>query len=375
MTTGDSSEQGELPAVRRLRHDLLTPLNQIIGYSDLLIGDLENANETKAKRSITKAASEGRRIVGMIDDVIRLMGEASRATQDVNAALQDIENNAYEVKSQSPVDPDGEVASSIEMIKGASQNLRQQLQDLVGKLADEDDDEMLGTVDRIDATLPSVSRDATTHPARVLVVDDNSVNRDLVVRHLSRAGHQSEQAHDGIAGLKLMRATKFDLVLLDIMMPEMDGFKVLEQMSSDDSLRDIPVIMLTSLDEVDAATACLQMGADDFMSKPFDASVLQARIEAVLGRERRRSVLRNMSTDRVSDQEQKAADLLSEREKEVLGLVATGRSNADIAEGLFLSRFTVIRHVSNIYEKIQARNRADATAFAYRHGFVAEDAG
>ena len=140
MTTGDSSEQGELPAVRRLRHDLLTPLNQIIGYSDLLIGDLENANETKAKRSITKAASEGRRIVGMIDDVIRLMGEASRATQDVNAALQDIENNAYEVKSQSPVDPDGEVASSIEMIKGASQNLRQQLQDLVGKLADEDDE-------------------------------------------------------------------------------------------------------------------------------------------------------------------------------------------------------------------------------------------
>jgi DNA-binding NarL/FixJ family response regulator len=311
----------------------------------------------------------------MIDDVIRLMGEASRATQDVNAVLQDIESSVYEVKSQSPVDPDGEVASSIEMIRGASQNLRQRLQDLVGKLADEADDEMLGTVDRIDATLPSVSRDSTAHPARVLVVDDNSVNRDLVVRHLSRAGHQSEQAHDGIAGLKLMRATKFDLVLLDIMMPEMDGFEVLEQMSSDDSLRDIPVIVLTSLDEVDAATACLQMGADDFMSKPFDASVLQARIEAVLGRERRRSVLRNTSADRVSDQEQKAADSLSAREKEVLGLVATGRSNADIAEGLFLSRFTVIRHVSNIYEKIQARNRADATAFAYRHGFVAEDAG
>ena len=86
-------------------------------------------------------------------------------------------------------------------------------------------------------------------------------------------------------------------------------------------------------------------------------------------------MLRNTSADRVSDQEQKAADSLSAREKEVLGLVATGRSNADIAEGLFLSRFTVIRHVSNIYEKIQARNRADATAFAYRHGFVAEDAG
>lgn len=373
MTTDGGNDRAELPAVRRLRHDLLTPLNQIIGYADLLIGDLEIANETKAKRSITKTASEARRIVAMIDDVIRLMSEANRATQDVNAALQDIENSVYEIHSQSSVETDSEVASSIEMIKGASQNLRQRLQDLVGKLADEPDDEMLGTVDRIDTTLPSVSREATAHPARVLVVDDNSVNRDLVVRHLSRSGHQSEQAHDGIAGLKLMRATKFDLILLDIMMPEMDGFEVLEQMSSDDSLRDVPVIVLTSLDEVDAATACLQMGADDFMSKPFDASVLQARIEAVLGRERRRAVMRNTSADRVSDQEQKAADSLSTREKEVLGLVATGRSNADIAEGLFLSRFTVIRHVSNIYEKIQARNRADATAFAYRHGFVAED--
>lgn len=374
MTTNDANDRTELPAVRRLRHDLLTPLNQIIGYADLLIGDLEIANETKAMRSITKTASEARRIVAMIDEVIRTMSEANRATQDVSAALQDIENSVYEVKSQSPVDVDGEVASSIEMIRSASQNLRQRLQDLVGKLADEPDDEMLGTVDRIDATLPAVSRESTAHPARVLVVDDNSVNRDLVVRHLSRSGHQSEQAHDGIAGLKLMRATKYDLILLDIMMPEMDGFEVLEQMSSDDSLRDIPVIVLTSLDEVDAATACLQMGADDFMSKPFDASVLQARIEAVLGRERRRAVMRNTSADRVSDQEQKAAESLSTREKEVLGLVATGRSNADIAEGLFLSRFTVIRHVSNIYEKIQARNRADATAFAYRHGFVAEDA-
>lgn len=150
----------------------------------------------------------------------------------------------------------------------------------------------------------------------------------------------------------------------------MDGFEVLDAMKSNDQLSSIPVVVLTSLDEIEAATSCLQMGADDFMSKPFDIAVLQARISAVLSR---RGTISGASTPHemeVPNGESNAVSLLSEREKEVLALVAAGQSNADIAEALVLSRFTVIRHVSNIYEKIEARNRADATSFAHRHGLA-----
>jgi DNA-binding NarL/FixJ family response regulator len=354
-----------------LRHDLLTPLNQIIGYCDLISGDLDGASETGSLRSINEAAKEARRVVALLDDVIRMMTETSRAVEEVEQVIDGIGTRIYAVKAQSSLEVARSIESSVEMIGYATGNLKAKLSDLVGEFRELSKYDGLADIDRIDTEIPALDSAGRSSSARILVVDDNSANRDLVVQHLTRAGHSAVEAENGVTCLEKLRSHDFDLVLLDIMMPEMDGFEVLESMTADEQLGGVPVIVLTSLDEVDAATACLQMGAEDFMSKPFDVSVLHARIGAVLGRAKRRVPVVT-AADVANVEEQRFVESLSDREKEVLGLVATGRGNAEIAELLYLSRFTVIRHVSNIYEKIGSRNRSDATAFAHRHALVAD---
>jgi len=117
---------------------------------------------------------------------------------------------------------------------------------------------------------------------RILVVDDNEMNRDLLVRRLERKGYEVMTAVDGAEALDILGSHRVDLVLLDIMMPKLDGYQVLERMKSDDYLGDLPVIMITAVDEIDSAVKCIEMGADDYLTKPFNAVLLGARINASL---------------------------------------------------------------------------------------------
>jgi len=122
----------------------------------------------------------------------------------------------------------------------------------------------------------------------VLVVDDNEMNRDMLCHLLGAEGHKASVAENGRLALELIKAEPFDLVLLDIMMPEMDGYQVLQHLKSDKSLRDIPVIVLSALDEIDSVVRCIEMGADDYLPKPFDPVLLRARIGACLEKKRLR---------------------------------------------------------------------------------------
>src|SRR5437763_11285458 len=105
---------------------------------------------------------------------------------------------------------------------------------------------------------------APAYPSgRVLVVDDNGVNRFLLSQHVTQLGHRAASAANGREALEKLAAEAFDLVLLDILMPEMDGYAVLEQMKSDPGLREIPVIMVSGLDEVKSVVRCIERGAED----------------------------------------------------------------------------------------------------------------
>lgn len=121
------------------------------------------------------------------------------------------------------------------------------------------------------------------HAARVLVVDDVADNRDLLSRRLRRLGigHVAEAA-DGEAALALLAADSFDLVLLDIMMPGLDGFGVLERLRSQGRLHELPVVVISALNEMEAVVRCIGLGAEDFLTKPFDPVLLRARVTAVL---------------------------------------------------------------------------------------------
>ena len=120
----------------------------------------------------------------------------------------------------------------------------------------------------------------------VLVVDDSEMNRDLLLRRLGKMGLELTEASNGEEALESMKQHSFDLVLLDIMMPVMDGYETLEHLQENQDTRRIPVIMITALDDVDSAVRCIDMGAVDYITKPFNPTLLKSRVTACLERKR-----------------------------------------------------------------------------------------
>ncbi|MDQ2674404.1 MAG: response regulator [Chloroflexota bacterium] len=116
----------------------------------------------------------------------------------------------------------------------------------------------------------------------ILVVDDGEMNRRVLRAALEREGHRTEQATNGREALELLANRSFDVVLLDLVMPEMDGFETLAAIKADEALRHLPVIVISGIDELDAAVRCIEMGATDYLPKPFNASLLRARVNASL---------------------------------------------------------------------------------------------
>jgi len=116
----------------------------------------------------------------------------------------------------------------------------------------------------------------------LLIVDDNAMNRDMLARRLARDGYTITTASDGGEALKYVNEQDFDLVLLDILMPDIDGYKVLEQMKADERTRDIPVVMLTAVHEMDSVVRCFEMGVEDYLTKPFNIPFVKSRISSCL---------------------------------------------------------------------------------------------
>jgi len=119
-------------------------------------------------------------------------------------------------------------------------------------------------------------------PGIILVVDDVDQNRDLLARRLTRQGHTVALAENGADALHKLAEAPFDLVLLDVMMPEMDGYETLSRIKSDVNLRAVPVIMVSALNEMDSVVRCIELGAADYLAKPFDPILLKARVDACL---------------------------------------------------------------------------------------------
>ncbi|MEJ8853379.1 adenylate/guanylate cyclase domain-containing protein [Variovorax robiniae] len=130
--------------------------------------------------------------------------------------------------------------------------------------------------------------------ARLLVTDDNKVNRLLLTRSLELQGHSVKTAENGRIALEMLQSGTFDLMLLDIEMPEMTGFEVLEHLSADTRLRDLPVIVTSSLEGVADIVRCIELGAEDYLHKPVNAVLLKARIGASLEKKRLRDQLKEM---------------------------------------------------------------------------------
>ena len=131
----------------------------------------------------------------------------------------------------------------------------------------------------------------------VLVVEDDRINRLVLKRSLEADGHVVTMADNGRVALETLEGALPDVILLDILMPELDGFAVLDSVKADPRLREIPVIMISALDEMDSVVRCIEAGADDYLPKPFDPTLLRARINAGLTKRR----LAQVEQERVRD--------------------------------------------------------------------------
>ncbi|MFN2477287.1 MAG: response regulator [Chthoniobacterales bacterium] len=249
-------EQHPLPG--RLLHDLRTPLNHIIGFSALLIEEAQRDGGNNLLADLEKIHVAGQRLLSLINDNFdSVLVPEARAASDPR---QIVESGSAKLAAGESASADGQ--------------------------------------------------------GLVLVVDDIEANRDVLSRQLKRQGYAVAVADSGQVALDHLRASDVDLVLLDIMMPEMDGYELLQRLKADQALRHIPVIMISALNELDSVVRCIELGAEDYLPKPFNPTLLKARLGASLEKKRARdreqeltATLRAQNTEMAAWRKAQEADL------------------------------------------------------------------
>jgi adenylate cyclase len=290
-----------------VRHELRTPLNAIIGYSEMLLEDAQGVAPEAFVADLRKLHQSGREALTLVNDILDARKIEARAELSLEAVGAEIRHGLRTPLSavigycellleDAKGAGQGAAVPDLGKISAAGKRFLALIEDIVSMARVEPD------AVELDLTpAPSMIRDAVrairplagdeTATARMvtgtlLVVDDNETNRDLLSRTLERQGHRAVAVDGGRSALARLRAEPFDLVLLDIMMPDMSGFEVLERVKADADLRHIPVIMISALDELDSVVRCIELGAEDYLPKPFNPVLLKARIGACLEKKR-----------------------------------------------------------------------------------------
>jgi CheY-like chemotaxis protein len=276
-------------ALSELRHELRTPINQIVGYCEMLLEDAAAADNAARRAALEEALAAVRDALTTIDHALPAgrsdvrPAEAEALTDTLSLPRDRI------LRVTAPLLNDSERAfvADIRKIRSAAERL--------GLLGTAASTPSRGSSAPAHPTpshptpIPSAAGDpGPTTPAHILVVDDIEDNRAVLQRRLERQGYAVECASSGGTALELLASAPFDLVLLDVMMPVLDGFAVLERIKAAPQTRDIPVIMISALDDMASVVRCIERGAEDYLPKPFDPVLLKARIGACLEKKRLR---------------------------------------------------------------------------------------
>ena len=297
-----------------LRHELRTPLNAIIGYSEMLLEDADDAGLADFTADLKQVLAAGRQLLAIVND---LLDAQKLASDDVAFNLESLIAN-LDYQARAPLN--GVIGYSEILLENAAEQEQEEIIPDLEKIhtagnlflarlnniidfpnldaglksptpGATDQSPLIGSVM---ASLRELARESAGvtggETGALLVVDDNEINRDLLSRYLARLGHTVQAAANGKKALEMIDSGTFDLVLLDIMMPELNGYQVLQHLKDSPTWRDLPVIMISALDEMESVVRCIELGAADYLAKPFNPVLLRARVGACLEKKRLRDL-------------------------------------------------------------------------------------
>ncbi len=315
-SSGPEADGGRTPPAlwAHLRHELRTPLNAIIGYSEMLLGDADDPGLAAYVSDLNQILSAGHQLLEIIND---LLDPNQVASGDVIFNLESLVANLhYQVRiplnsvigfSEILLENAAEhgrldIIADLKKIHSAAELFLSRVNEIVDsskldaglKASGPEVSERTSLIHRALTSLRELAPDSAAvaggESGSILVVDDNAINRDLLSRYLERQGHTVQAADNGRQALEMIATGAFDLVLLDIMMPELNGYQVLQHLKQSETWRDLPVIMISALDEIDSAVRCIELGAADYLRKPFNPVLLRARVQACLEKKRLRDL-------------------------------------------------------------------------------------
>lgn len=299
-----------------LRHELRTPLNAVIGYSELL---LEEEDAGEFNDGLRKMLAAGRELLAFVNELLDpalIEAKMSEMAADSHIAgvrhqlrtsLTTVSGYCELLLEEAAEAGRAEVIGDLERIHRSAEKFLTLIDSVIDLAQIEKIEKGTEAIATQAARVPGMIREMVSdlHPVAeddaeamrsetgsLLIVDDNEITCDLLARRLTREGHQVTVAHDGRQGLEMIESGNFDLVLLDVIMPGMNGYHVLDRLKAQGRLRDLPVIMLSTFGEMESVAQCIRMGAEDYLSKPYDPVLLRARIGASLEKKRLRDRLR-----------------------------------------------------------------------------------
>ena len=309
-----------MPMEKSVKHQLRTPLNHILGYCEMLIDEAQEAGLENVLPDLERIHCAGRHLLGVINDLFHpekalvYRNNPTLLDHEVRTPLNQIIGYAEMLQEEVKGSGSASFGADLGRIHSAA---RQLLEDFLrhfepGRSVTPP---LQGATPAPGEMKPqaalSVGRPGPgQHRGVILVADDNAENRDMLRRRLERLGHAVALAVNGREALDALAKGSFDLLLLDLQMPELNGYEVLQRLKVDDALREIPVIVLSASDETSRIVSCIEMGATDYLSKPFDAVLLRARIDACLEKKKLR------------DRERQAHEALEKSEKHLAGELA-----------------------------------------------------
>jgi DNA-binding response OmpR family regulator len=285
---------------RHFSHELRTPLNHIIGYSELILEEGVETDLQDLAADLQTIQEAGKTLLALVNEAF-----ANRSAPDekLEAAIASLRGRAVPYLDQlarhintlqSAAFGHDRVNADLQKISMSVERFAKLLN--AGKNSTSTDIAAAAVTTTLThegqiASGQQIARRTTTGiSGNILIVDDQEINRDMLRRMLEHEGHATDAAENGQQALAMILARPFDLVLLDVMMPGMDGYEMLRSLKANKTLRDIPVIMISALDQIDSVVQCIELGAEDYLPKPCDLVLLRARIGASLEKKRLRDL-------------------------------------------------------------------------------------